>query len=129
MDEGPCWTALAAALTARRRELRLSQAELAARGGPSEITVSNLERGRVTSWVREKTKRQLEDALNWPDGLIDRILYGSVSAEEAKVQTARPVAAPVRGMSDAPVHRSDLVHLLRSIATELNAQADRVALG
>lgn len=53
---------LRAALRARRRELGLSQAELAARAGVSQATVSRLERGRDD--VRLALVRKLLEAVD-----------------------------------------------------------------
>lgn len=80
----PDWEALGAAVKARREQLRLPQ-DLINHGGPGEMTVRKIERGEVTA-IRNKTKTQLERALAWPDGNVDRILdgtAGTIPSDEA----------------------------------------------
>lgn len=81
---------LANAVRERRAQLRLAQADLAARGGPGEITVGKIERGEGISQLRWKTLAALERALEWPDGLVDRILDGAASEEDLRAQVAAP---------------------------------------
>lgn len=58
--------------------MRLAQADRARRGGPGEATVRRIERGEAGE-VRPRTKSQLEMALDWPAGGIDRTLEGTVT--------------------------------------------------
>lgn len=92
------WQALAKAVKARRMQQRLPQ-DLVDRGGPGEMTMRKIERGEPTS-IRPKTKVQLERALNWPDGIVDRILDDTAIREEL---------ASVWVRDEAPGARADLV--------------------
>lgn len=79
------WAALGRWVLARRTELRLPQ-DLVGRGGPSEFTIRRLERAEVTA-VRPKTKLQLEQVLQAPRGIVDRILKGTATDEEVEGAT------------------------------------------
>jgi hypothetical protein len=59
----------------RRTALGLTQAEVEAAGGPSIATLRKIE-GAVATKQQPTTKRDLEKALNWPAGAVDRILAG-----------------------------------------------------
>lgn len=67
------WPALAAAVKARRKHLRLAQPDLAA--GPGEATVRRIERGEARD-IRNATRVGLETSLGWSAGHVDRILTG-----------------------------------------------------
>lgn len=69
------WTRLAAAVQARRNELMLSQAELAAKAGISESTVRSIENERRDGY-RFSTLRDLSTALGWTPLSVDRVLAG-----------------------------------------------------
>lgn len=45
------------------------------------MTTRKLERGE-TQAIRNKTKTQLERALDWPDGVVDKILAGTATPSE-----------------------------------------------
>lgn len=72
---------LARHVRARREALRLAQADLAGKGGPKAATVRRVERAEVPG-LRAQTKTQLEQALGWERGLIDRIVDGTATEEE-----------------------------------------------
>lgn len=56
----------------RRRELGLTQADLAARLDVDKQSVSNWECGRSAPWPKEEDR--VRRALGWRDRIIDRIL-------------------------------------------------------
>jgi hypothetical protein len=66
--------ALGRAVKERRTQLRLSQ-DLRLQGGPGPRTVWAIERG--TSNLLPYTRTQLEKALCWPRGHVDRVLAGT----------------------------------------------------
>jgi transcriptional regulator with XRE-family HTH domain len=66
---------LGAYVEARRKELGLSQADLAGRGGPSDTTISKIELGRATR-ILPKTARELDLALRWAAGSSEAIMTG-----------------------------------------------------
>ena len=86
------WQALAIALRQRRKALRLRQADLEARGGPGQGTVRNLEQAARSSYAR-RTFQQLEHALDWPDGIVERILDGTATPEELNQRVVRGSAS------------------------------------
>jgi DNA-binding XRE family transcriptional regulator len=65
---------LASEIVARRNELGLNQAELAARAGLSATTLRSLESGARTG--RRESLRKLEPALGWQEGSAKAILAG-----------------------------------------------------
>lgn len=75
--------ALGVILRARRERFGRPQ-DLQQWGGPGEITVRKIERGRGVG-MRPKTRRQLEVALNYPDGMIDRIISGEVTEDSPEL--------------------------------------------
>ncbi|WP_233151361.1 helix-turn-helix domain-containing protein [Mycobacterium lehmannii] len=68
-----------AAVAARRRELGISQRELARQGIITAPALIHFEKGR--SWPRERTRDTLEKVLQWPAGTIARIRAGGSAAE------------------------------------------------
>lgn len=86
------WDELAAAVRRRRDQKQLRQSDLEARGGPSSGTVRNIEQATRTSYS-PRTFVQLEHALDWPDGTVEKILAGTATPSEvAEVVTRRPAA-------------------------------------
>jgi transcriptional regulator with XRE-family HTH domain len=79
----PDWAALGEAVKARRAQLRLPQ-DLARHGGPSDITVRKIERAEVSA-IRNQTRTQLEAALRWPSGHVDRLLAGEASPDDDRL--------------------------------------------
>jgi transcriptional regulator with XRE-family HTH domain len=68
-----------AAFAARRREIGVSQRELAKRkviGAPNLIA---FEKGRA--WPREKTRARMEQAVQWPPGELARLHAGKKASE------------------------------------------------
>ncbi len=63
-----------AAYAARRKELRVTQRELASKGIISASSLIAFEKGR--SWPRERTRATLEDIVRWPAGTLAAIAAG-----------------------------------------------------
>jgi transcriptional regulator with XRE-family HTH domain len=61
----------ARAVAARRGELRMTQLELGAAAGVDVKTIGNLESRGV--WPIARTRAQIEEALGWPAGEMERI--------------------------------------------------------
>lgn len=68
-----------AAVAARRKELGISQRELARQGVITAPAIIAFEKGR--SWPRERTRHTLEELLQWPAGTIARIRSGAAPVE------------------------------------------------
>ena len=100
MDDRTNAHALATALKARRHQLDLSQADVEKRGGPNAATVRRIERGEVTE-VRARTIRQLEHALDWRDGVVEKIVAGTASEAEIAEQYHRVYATDAFGVGEA----------------------------
>src|ERR1700693_3871198 len=69
------WPRLGTCVRERRRELGLTQGDVAARGGPSTLTQRYIEGAQHTSY-NAKSLRQLEDALGWARGSVRDVLAG-----------------------------------------------------
>jgi transcriptional regulator with XRE-family HTH domain len=74
-----------AAVAARRRELGISQRELARQKVITAPALIHFEKGR--SWPRERTRHTLEQLLQWPAGTIARIRSGA-AADDAAASSA-----------------------------------------
>lgn len=86
-----------AAFAARRREIGISQRELAKRkviGAPNLIA---FEKGRA--WPREKTRARMEQAVQWPPGELARLHAGKNASEST--QTGSTVTEMSRAQTDA----------------------------
>lgn len=68
---------LADAVKQRRVDLRLSQEEMQARGGPSTTKMSQIEAAKPP-YPRGATQRRLEQALGWAAGSVDKVIAGGV---------------------------------------------------
>lgn len=68
-----------AAVAARRRDLGISQRELARQGVITASSMIAFEKGR--SWPRERTRHTLEELLHWPAGTIARIKSGALPVQ------------------------------------------------
>jgi transcriptional regulator with XRE-family HTH domain len=80
----PDWRALADAVRDRRDELGLRQADVGRHGGPSTGTVRNIESAARTGYSG-RTLRQIERALQWPSGHVDRVLAGDAVDDEKSI--------------------------------------------
>jgi hypothetical protein len=102
----PDWDALATAVKARRERLRVPQ-DLVDLGGPGEMTMRKIERAEAAS-LRNRTKGQLEWALDWPAGLVDRILDGTATQEDIDSVVVRDKGrASLSGLSAVVNARKD----------------------
>src|ERR1700682_5622860 len=92
------WEKLSREVRGRRIELGLTQKEVAAKGGPSPMTVREIEKNKAGR-LSPRSRLALEQALDWESGSIDAILAGGVPT---KVQ-AKPddLAADVDRFSAA----------------------------
>lgn len=74
------WDELAVAVRARRRELGLTQSDVATAGQVSVELVRNIEtRRRTPGRLNPRKARGIEDALQWESGSIDAVLAGGVA--------------------------------------------------
>jgi transcriptional regulator with XRE-family HTH domain len=70
-----CWERLGSEVRDRRKELKLTQVEVAGRGGPSVATIGAIEGNRAGRLSRQ-SRRALERAIEWEPGSIDHVLAG-----------------------------------------------------
>lgn len=79
----PDFAAFADAVAKRRKELKLSQADVAEAGGPSDTTQSKIELQKAAK-IGAVTLARYDTAFGWPSGTAYRILHGSRSAHAAQ---------------------------------------------
>ncbi len=72
-DTDMSWEQLADDVRLRRKQLKLTQTDVAERGGLSVMTVRNLENNRAGRLTR-RLRRALERALEWPEGTVDAVV-------------------------------------------------------
>ena len=87
------WERLADEVRRRRKQLKLTQTDVAERGGLSVATVRAVETNR-SGRLSRRLRRALERAIEWQDGSIDAVLDGSAP---------RVVTAPGTSAATPPV--------------------------
>lgn len=87
---------LSRAVRNRRTELRMTQDDVASAGGPSDVTVRNIELGKVTR-INVATLAKLDEALQWEPGTA----AGHLSNEGPAVATRAPRSVYLHEASDA----------------------------
>jgi len=82
------WEKLGVAVRDRRCELGLTQADIAAHGGPSALTVRAIENNRAGR-LSPRLRRSLERVLSWQTSSIETVLAGgtATAAETAQQMT------------------------------------------
>ncbi|RDH75287.1 FHA domain-containing protein [Mycolicibacterium moriokaense] len=113
-----------AAVSARRRELGISQRSLAADGIVNAGALIAFEKGR--SWPRSSTRAKLEEVLRWPPGTIVRIRRGEAVGAPAPPGTAT-AGAGFSGMSAGGEDPTEAV-TTNIVGAPLMAQAVELAL-
>lgn len=112
--------------SARRRELGLTQPEVARRGGPSAALVRQVESGTYKASMQATVRRGYETALRWEAGSIDSILEGGVPAplpediESPSDANARPDRDSINGVMVRATQTEDGLLVL------VNTEADAV---
>ena len=93
------WDALAVAVRARRRELSLTQADVASAGHVSVELVRNIEtRRRTPGRLNPRKARGIEEALRWESGSVDAVLAGEWPRPRNRSLTRmRPPSCPETG--------------------------------
>jgi hypothetical protein len=81
----PDWDQLARAVRQRRTELGLSQAAVAARGGPSDFVISRIENNDEPR-PRADTLRKLDTGLDWDPGTSRQLVFGESPAIRVRVR-------------------------------------------
>lgn len=76
------WERLAKLVRARRKQLRMTQAQLGAESGTSEPTVRHLE-AQVRQTFSDDTLIAISKALGWSPDSIDRVLAGNEPVVDA----------------------------------------------
>lgn len=114
------WVRLGECVKRRREDLRLGQHELAARGGPSTATVRNIEAAAQTSY-RGRTYSQLEDALNWARGSVEKVLAGGSPTiqSDPSPQSAPALPGATESAGDLqPSERAAILALEQRVAAQ-----------
>lgn len=119
-------TRLGEHVSARRRELGLSQLDVWKAGGPSNSTLTGLENGTAKT-VSSSTLKKLDHSLSWESGSALRILNGGSPQELLPFQIDSQEAAQ-RGLTlefqPKDLDLGDLVMLMRDLS-DLSAAVAR----
>ncbi len=105
------WEQLADEVRLRRKQLKLTQPDVAERAGMSVATVRAVETNRSGRLTR-RLRRALERALEWQDGSVDAVLGGNAPRA---VTTAGTIAVPPAVSADtarAAAERFAVAHRL-----------------
>ena len=95
------WDKLGDEVRRRRKLLKLTQADVAERGGPSIATIGALETNRADGLSR-RSRRALERVIEWEPGSVDDVLAGGqprpleVAGAQSPAAASQDVAAPER---------------------------------
>lgn len=119
----PDWKRLAAAVTARRTALGLTQTDVAAAGGPSMASMRLIE-GALQASYRPGTLAGLERVLQWQPGSITAILNGGTPTPIAPpTPQPRPAGAEaeLRAIADNPGRSDHLRQWARDQLVQLAA--------
>lgn len=108
---------LGRAVRDRRTELRMTQDDVAAAGGPSDVTVRKIESGKV-SRINVATLSKLDEALQWAPGTA----VGHLDRKVDDVVTPAPRPVYLHEASDADL----LIEVSRRMS-EQRARHDRTA--
>jgi transcriptional regulator with XRE-family HTH domain len=90
------WEQLADEVRLRRKQLKLTQPDVAERGGLSVATVRAVETNR-SGRLSRRLRRALERALEWQEGSVDAVLDGN---RPRVITAAAPAATPPPGNVD-----------------------------
>ena len=89
------WERLGDEVRLRRKQLKLTQPDVAERGGLSVATVRAVETNR-SGRLSRRLRRALERAIEWQEGSVDAVLEGgSPRVAGSATTTTLPPAAPV----------------------------------
>ena len=116
-EESLDWERLAIEVKRRRVERR-RPVDLSDFGGPSEMTVRKIESGEPVS-IRPQSRVRLEYALEWRDGVVDRILDGTVTDEDLREVVAREKPAEAAELSVEDESALRIGRLVLALLTEV----------
>jgi len=85
------WEQLADEVRLRRKQLKLTQTDVAERGGLSVATVRAVETNR-SGRLSRRLRRALERAIEWQDGSVDAVLDGNAPRVVNAARTATSTA-------------------------------------
>jgi transcriptional regulator with XRE-family HTH domain len=107
------WAAVAGAITARMRELRLTQLDLAGRARVSPATIRELQNNRASRRRYPRTLAALSEALDWPADHLQNVLLGLQDEREEKEPAAEdPVLLELRAIREELRRISDRLDAL-----------------
>lgn len=109
------WERLGKAVRHRRKELGLNQADVSARGGPSEKTLRAIENNQAGR-LGGKLRRALERAIEWDTGSVEAVLQGGaplIMGTAAVTQAAPPAATGSTSASNAAARFAMAEHLIK----------------
>lgn len=112
------WERLGEEVRHRRKLLRLTQAEVTERGGPSVATVRAIETNRAGRLSR-RSRRALERAIEWDVGSVDAVLEGADPRPLGTVETVSggPAAQSMAAAAERFAMAERVVKMKRAFAS------------
>lgn len=98
---------LGEAVRGRRLDLGMTQLDMSNNGGPSHLTVLNIENGKDGNY-RPSTLRKLDTVLDWPSGSAERLFKDGTAPSETPAE-----------MSDEDARALRIGRLMLALAEEL----------
>lgn len=89
--------ALAKHVRTRRHELGMTLLEMSSKGGPSHMTILNIENGKRAKY-RADTLLKLDTALDWPVGSAVQLLENDTPPAEVPIETALATREDARAL-------------------------------
>ncbi|MET7752288.1 MULTISPECIES: helix-turn-helix transcriptional regulator [Actinomycetes] len=86
----------------RRLDRHMDQADLAGAAGVDRKTLRALEKG--TRWPREASRAKIENALNWPAGVLERLLDEALDSADPDEELPSAQATLRPGGSNIPTY-------------------------
>ena len=124
MATGSDWQRLAALVSERRGDLRMTQEEVRAAGGPSTATQRLIEGGRQSRY-QPRILADLEAALGWQRGSVRRILAGGDPVLAPDALVAAPLSAAPESPREPVAEDADADAMESAVAVALTPRRER----
>lgn len=125
------WDRLGAVARARRKELGLTQGDVAARGGPSVPALRAIENNRTGQRLSDKLRQALERSLGWDAGSVEAILDGgapralpTLTATDAGTASTANGPTPAANAAERFAMAEHLIKMRRTFAAHRDAMAE-----
>lgn len=120
------WERLGAEVRLRRKQLKMSQPEMAERGGLSVSTIRNIETNRAGR-LSPRMRQALERAIDWEPGSIEAVLAGQPATPVRKPAVPIPNTLPDLHSPAVTAERFSSARLLLKMRRSIRAHRDQMA--